>query len=669
MITSFEVGAVLKVIDQASPALRKVLTQLRELNATIEKAKTGLSSLLTSLNGELDPAIAQTRELAASWRSVSTAAQGARRSLTSATRASAAVAMPRIPRGGGFGGFARGGGRGGHGGFGVSSFGAPIPGGHAHFRVGSDAAMIGAGALGYGMYEEAHLEDSIWQMMFHAGMDNTAANRQRLRDIIQSASSKTGFSMRDVSDAAIDEVRMLRGTPDNGIGILPTLLRAAATEARAKGGTSLQEAMSSLIGMAHMDQAYTPSEMEKLLPNFAFLSASTDASLEQIKRAGGYAMPILRSSLNVDPMQSLLMEIALQRAGITNTKSGTWIREMALRAMPGTSMMSRTAFQRHEEALSEVGLVDGKGNPTWFSNGAPDLIKMLTIAGENLKNIPLTKRAGIERSLFGAQGSGAIAILSDPVVQGQLKALQADMPRYKSQYGTFMEDYSANSPVQKTRQSWADLQVVLANIGSKTLPPVVGALRDFDAVLNKIRAAMPGSDPQKSAAAMNIGKTAVEGATIGAGVGFFAGGVGAVPGAAIGGVIGGTWGAVENLFKSGTEGTQQMGNAAASAGHQAEAAAGGIGTLTAAISRLISALSSAAGAAAGADGILQKNMYVPAPPGGGGVHHTSIIQIDGNEVGRASVQYIADRATRPMQGSSYHDATWQAPATDHAYSI
>jgi hypothetical protein len=31
---------------------------------------------------------------------------------------------------------------------------------------------------------------------------------------------------------------------------------------------------------------------------------------------------------------------------------------MALRAMPGTSMMSKMAFKKHEEALKEVGLVD-----------------------------------------------------------------------------------------------------------------------------------------------------------------------------------------------------------------------------------------------------------------------------------------------------------------------
>lgn len=36
MITSFEVGAVFKIINQASPALTKILAQIRELNLAID---------------------------------------------------------------------------------------------------------------------------------------------------------------------------------------------------------------------------------------------------------------------------------------------------------------------------------------------------------------------------------------------------------------------------------------------------------------------------------------------------------------------------------------------------------------------------------------------------------------------------------------------------------
>lgn len=80
--------------------------------------------------------------------------------------------------------------------------------------------------------------------------------------------------------------------------------------------------------------------------------------------------------------------------------------------MPGTSMMSKMAFKKHEAALLELGLVDNDHKPTWFTDGNPDLLKMLDLGGANAQKIPLTRRAGLERQLFGAQGGGGFALLA-----------------------------------------------------------------------------------------------------------------------------------------------------------------------------------------------------------------------------------------------------------------
>ena len=42
MITSYEVGAVFKIVNEASPALTQILKQIRELNGVIEKARENL---------------------------------------------------------------------------------------------------------------------------------------------------------------------------------------------------------------------------------------------------------------------------------------------------------------------------------------------------------------------------------------------------------------------------------------------------------------------------------------------------------------------------------------------------------------------------------------------------------------------------------------------------
>jgi hypothetical protein len=45
MITSFEVGSIFKIIDEASPALRKILAEVRQLNAALDKARKNLAEM------------------------------------------------------------------------------------------------------------------------------------------------------------------------------------------------------------------------------------------------------------------------------------------------------------------------------------------------------------------------------------------------------------------------------------------------------------------------------------------------------------------------------------------------------------------------------------------------------------------------------------------------
>lgn len=211
------------------------------------------------------------------------------------------------------------------------------------------------------------MEDQVFQLIYHSGLENNDANKSRFRRILQDAMKQTGFGLHDIAESAKQEIRMFQGTPGGGIDVLPEMLKSAAIEARLKG-ESPEESMKALIGLAHMTKEYSPEQIRKLALAFAFLSTANPGSLSSIERAAGYAVPLLQSGLEIDPMQSLLMGTALTRAGATSTKSGTWLREMALRAMPGTSMMSKLTFKKHEEALKAFGLVDDKdhrpGSPT-----------------------------------------------------------------------------------------------------------------------------------------------------------------------------------------------------------------------------------------------------------------------------------------------------------------
>ncbi|WP_027554543.1 phage tail tape measure protein [Bradyrhizobium sp. Cp5.3] len=547
MISSFSVGATFQILNEASPTLLKILRQVRELRVEIDKAKASMAGLAKM--PALGAAIGEADALAASWGRVAkeaAAANGALGRASTAARGAAGFTAGGGGRGGRHQpGFMRGGG-GGH----IGGPSVPIAGGgHVNFRGGAAAA---AGLLGYGAYEAAQMEDIVWQMIYHSGEANTAENRNRFRKVLQDSMAESGYSLHDTGKAALQEIRMFQGTPGHGLDVLPEMMRAAWIEARAKD-SSLEESMKSFIGLAHMTKQYDPQAIKKLAPAFAYLSTSNPSSLSSIERSAGYAVPILQSGLEVDPLQTLLLGTALTRAGATSTKSGTWLREMALRAMPGTSLMSKVAFHKHEEALKALGLVDDHDKPTWFTDGKPDLLKMLDIAGGRANSIPLEKRAAYERQLFGAQGAGGFALLSDPAVREQVLALQKEMnsPEFKSRYGSFSQAYTQGSTVQQARTALAEFNNTMMDLGQHVLPPINSALGKLKVILEGIRDVLPGAgDRDKASTAATVGGDALLGAGAGAVYGLAGGPGGAVVGAGVGGVLGVAAGFMESYAKN-----------------------------------------------------------------------------------------------------------------------
>lgn len=549
MIASFEVGAIFKIVNQASPALAQILRQIRELNAAIDRARQNLASIGKGATTGMTTALAETDRLALAWGDVAKNAASARIAIGNASAANARAAI-RLPGSAGPGGGGSRGGRSqpgflrGGGGSHISGPSASIPGG-GHVRFGGGGAMAAAGLLGYGAYQAAEMEDSVFQLIYHSGLQQNDGNRSKFRKVLQDSMSESGYSLHDISESAKQEIRMFQGTKGGGLDVLPEMLRAATIEARLKG-ESPEASMKALIGLAHMTKQYSPEDIKKLAPAFAFLSTANPSSLGSIEKAAGYAVPLLQSGLEIDPMQSLLLGTALTRAGATSTKSGTWLREMALRAMPGTSMMSKLAFKKHEAALKEFGLVDDKDRPTWFTDGKPDIFKMLEIAGSRAKNIPIEKRAGFERQLFGAQGGGGFALLADPAVREQVQALMKEMnsPEFKNRYAGFAENYKAGSTVQRARTAMADFNITAMELGKNTLPSVNAALHNFKSIMEGIRNVVPGTKNNGS-----VGGAAITGAVAGAGTGFAIGKFGGPWGAFTGAVAGAAAGAGYGLLK------------------------------------------------------------------------------------------------------------------------
>src|SRR5258705_9347184 len=95
MITSFEVGSIFKIIDQASPALRLILKQVRELNVALDRARASLTGLgKFAMPAGLTTAVGENAGLATAWGNVARNAGAAQRAIGAAPGVAARTALP-----------------------------------------------------------------------------------------------------------------------------------------------------------------------------------------------------------------------------------------------------------------------------------------------------------------------------------------------------------------------------------------------------------------------------------------------------------------------------------------------------------------------------------------------------------------------------------------------
>jgi len=544
MTTAFEVETIFRIVNRASPTITAILRQIRQLNEAIDLAKKNLGELAGAGSASLAPAIGETERLATAWKAVATEATSARRAISSVSRA--ALPAPggvATATGGGGGGRALLGNRLGIGGNAhYTPPGYHVPTG-GHFRIGG---LVGgaAAAFGYAGLQAANYEDAAVFMAQHAGVDYLA-NREKFENILKEATTKTGYSEHEVSEATQDVLRQFKYTGgDNGVGVLPNILRYGATEARLKN-TGLKESESAMVGLAHMLRKYSAEDVEKLAPAFSVLSVANPMSLAQMDTAFGYAVPLLQAGMDLDPFQTMAASTALATAGIKSSRAGTWVREMMKGAMPGTSLMSKMRFNKHEAALRELGLVDDNHKPTWFVNGKPDEFSFLEKVSENLPNIPIERRAAILEALAGTRGAGALSVLAETPVQERMKKLHAAVndPAEINRVRNFQEIYAQQSTKQNARQTFQTFNVLMADLGDKILPSVNHALGDFKGALEFITKLIPGA---KKEGGDIIGARAMQGVGLGAAAGWFLG----PGGVGLGGLVGGGIGTMEGVLET-----------------------------------------------------------------------------------------------------------------------
>jgi hypothetical protein len=516
MISAGEVGAIFVVNDEASGALQKIADEFNRIQGLVDKitaafdkiggADGGLRALqealgLTAKAGE-DSAKTISEAFGGVDKAVSTATEGVntlKRSFTEAAEAARAIQASAdrigIGSGGGSGPHSRGGGSGE---FGTKPYEKMImhPAANAlgmtSLITGNPAIDIPIELLGAGIEQSAQVEDRITKILMNANQPQSEANKQALRDQFYSQAKQNGISPVHTADAFLAGGRLLSSLPyDEQLKVQRSLLPAARVEQQMKPGVSLEEGQEKFIELAHQSGVYDAAGLEKLSNAFAFASTHTASTLPQFERALSYSLPELHSTLGMDPETVMALTVMTQNAGITNTKSGTWMRSMFEHSVEqeGTSKQ----VQAHNKALHEMGMTDEHGNSNWMVKGedgktdwSKSVEKFAEIAKKfNEDNPDPAHRMSVTHAAYGTQGASQESLMAMDTFVKQLPEILKNLPGYKGTVDankTLMD----NSPVAQFQKTVAEAEEALTRLGGTALPMFVSGLKGVDAALEQI---------------------------------------------------------------------------------------------------------------------------------------------------------------------------------------
>jgi hypothetical protein len=479
MITNFAVGAEFKIINQASPAIAKILAEMRVLNDVIKATRLNL----TGLAGQFRVATTAAGGLNRAGAGMGTLNAGLARAVANSNALTAALGRAQGAAG--------------------AAGGANIGGAVPRFRggphvTGRGVAMTGLAALGFGLYEEAMVEDIAaralvtGQIKVDSGMTRTDAFK-RIREVIVRNAGLGGFDPKEVGEAVLGSERQFAGLGfDKRMSVLNTMLPFAMQEARMKE-SGLKESAESLVGLAHMTGTYDTGKLPDLYRKFAYASQLTPKTLPEFTRALSYAMPSLVGGMGMDPDAIMFLTAMNQSAGIGSSKAGTWIQAFFSKLMPAVGSHLNKSQLNHNEALAGLGLTDASGGVPWMVSGAggktdwlASLMKLSPILGDKLAGMPDTQRMQILDQVFGKQGGREAGLfgLKEFIAQFPQLGQQLKMARGGEDV---LKELTEGSVAQQARNAWTDTKLVLMDIATVALPPLTEGLKVLDTALKGLR--------------------------------------------------------------------------------------------------------------------------------------------------------------------------------------
>ena len=476
MIEAYAISVAAKLEDGVTPGLLRIIDTLKLANdamldftasvrnlsrlslsigRNMEKAAAGATAFsdasagLTRASYVLDTMAASSADLAAN--------------MTAARNAGASMGRGGRPSGGA----------------GAGSGAAPREGDGTAGRWAANATKAVGISAAYGIYENAKLQDlniraaATSQIPFPQWIKTADELLDREFAYARQYAFATGGKLQPFGEAMLESSRLLRTlSPQDQKILTDAAMPYAAVESKLKG-VALPEAMLAFIGLAHQAGAYTPQAAKPLFESMMQASLTTHASLGQIARAASYALPSLHAA-GANSSDVMMLLATMMQAGILNTKSGTWLNDMALNSLPNTLGSGLFKNKNQNAALEALGLyTHGKSN--FYKNGSLDLMKMVSIlAADRLKMGPEQFNAA-SRQALGLQGMRAASLFSEPQVVENLHTLASLTSSAQSPFNV-AQAVKTFSTVAQADQTIANANMTLMNASSTFMAPVNAAL-------------------------------------------------------------------------------------------------------------------------------------------------------------------------------------------------
>lgn len=527
MLSSFTVGAIFTIRDEASAVLTRLADEVARLDAliknttrnmvgmsevrfgnlsrslggveramgTIEGGATrmaggfaaSMGTMEASMTGVIDRLAAISAEMAA----MAAESRVIGRSLMPLTRGPGGPREPGAPSAGG----------GGHRGSGVYARFHEGPVG-AHMGVGpGEIAGLGLAGLDFiGMRGAAQQQLALQYTLQHANIPlDSFEGRQQYKELLQiaeDASRGTVFSNVATAKMMPTAVALSMLPLDQAKPLMMPAIRFGEYEqlmGQSIGKTwAAQENVTGALRFAHLMNIWDPKELEKSLNVLAPLTIATGQSPQQIENTMKYSLPIARS-LRMTGEGAAEMTALVSILGLGGTTAGTGLGQALTGMLPrggaGGAMGARTSRAERERRaiLQNMGVVDEHMRSRIVHDGQFDASSWLQALHQYEVAHPDTYMQDFTR-IANIRGARVLATLGQEGVQERWQNLQQRTEGFQARGGimTAQPEIAGASVVQQVERLWANTVSIFTML-NQNLTTTVGLLAGLNAGLEKAR--------------------------------------------------------------------------------------------------------------------------------------------------------------------------------------